>query len=201
MAFIRTRKGKYFDSNQLIESYREDGKVKQRIIGNLRQFNNVPDAIAFWKRHISGLERGLSAMENHLKVAEERVKDWRARDDEWREKHGRPFYERPPEHRNVECKWPRYYHAEDEAKALERLAAAQPEREARWLNMGRMFGLKDEHLDIEEFRKTCIEEATTQKVKKTHRELVEDITSQRKLIEAEKTNLAALESYQAEQAA
>ncbi|MGA7329684.1 MAG: hypothetical protein WBX25_35690 [Rhodomicrobium sp.] len=196
MAFIRTRKGKHFDSNQLIETYREGDKVKQHIIGNLRQFNNVPDAIAFWKRHIEASERMLAAKEKHLEVAQAQVKKWRAQDEDWHKKHGRPFYERPPEHRGVEFKWPRYFYADDEEKALKSLNELQAEREAAYLEMGLMFGLQKQQADIERFRKSCVEETITIKVTATYRQLVADIAFDRKRIAAERANLAALEDYQ-----
>ena len=40
MAFIRKRG----NSHQLIETYREDGKVKQRVLANLGPFDNIEEA-------------------------------------------------------------------------------------------------------------------------------------------------------------
>ena len=91
MAFIRNRKGGYHTSNQLLETYREDGRVKQRIIGNLGPFENVPEAIVSWKRHIEGLKRMLAAKEKHLVAAEARVEEWKSEDERRVQSHGRPI--------------------------------------------------------------------------------------------------------------
>ena len=46
--FIRKRQGGKNPSCQLIETFRENGKVKQRVVANLGQHDNVVDASAEW---------------------------------------------------------------------------------------------------------------------------------------------------------
>ena len=46
--FIRKRNGGRSPSCQLIETFREGGKVKQRIIANLGRHDNLIDASAMW---------------------------------------------------------------------------------------------------------------------------------------------------------
>ena len=62
MAFIRKR-GR---SHQLIESYREAGKVRQRVIAKLRPWETHGDALEGWQGYIANLEERLRQWEDVL---------------------------------------------------------------------------------------------------------------------------------------
>jgi hypothetical protein len=57
--FIRKRGG----SHQLIETYRDHGKVKQRQIANLGPCETIADAIDYWERELARMVRGCSPRE------------------------------------------------------------------------------------------------------------------------------------------
>lgn len=50
--FIRKREGKYQNTYQIIETYREDGKVKQRVIFNLRGWESINKMLERWQELI-----------------------------------------------------------------------------------------------------------------------------------------------------
>ena len=60
MAFIRKRAGKYGGNNQLIETYRDGGRVRQRIIANLGPYATVADAVSGWPEYIAEIEKLLA---------------------------------------------------------------------------------------------------------------------------------------------
>jgi hypothetical protein len=49
-------------SHQVIETYREGGKVKQRVLANLGSCTTLAEAIEQWPRHIAYLAAGLALM-------------------------------------------------------------------------------------------------------------------------------------------
>ena len=57
--FIRKRG----QSRQLIETYRDHGKVKQRSIANLGRCETIPDAIAYWEGKLTEMTLGYSPSE------------------------------------------------------------------------------------------------------------------------------------------
>jgi hypothetical protein len=61
--FIRHRGS----SHQVIETYREGGKVKQRILANLGSCATVAEAIEQWPRYIAGLGNALAHWEYYLR--------------------------------------------------------------------------------------------------------------------------------------
>ena len=66
MAFIRKRTsptGRRTPSYQLIETYREDGKVKQRVLVNLGWFPTVEEALDDCRNSLADAERGLARRE------------------------------------------------------------------------------------------------------------------------------------------
>jgi hypothetical protein len=63
MAFVRKRGG----SHQLIETYRQDGRVKQRIIANLGHKDTVEGAIEFWVKVLPIIDRQIEFLENGWK--------------------------------------------------------------------------------------------------------------------------------------
>ena len=87
MAFVRKRQGggKYAwkeGSHQLVESYREGGKVRQRQIANMGPWNNVTEAV-------EGLERHVDRLQEHTHM-------WDRALDEWQQtyEHNREEYEK-----------------------------------------------------------------------------------------------------------
>ena len=66
MSFIRKRG----NSHQIIETYRDGGKVKQRIIANLGPVTTPEEAIEIWKRYIRLLQARLQHAENLLEKIE-----------------------------------------------------------------------------------------------------------------------------------
>ena len=66
MAFIRKRispTGRRTPSYQLIETYREGGKVKQRVLANLGWFSTVEKALDHCRNSLADAERGLARRE------------------------------------------------------------------------------------------------------------------------------------------
>ena len=80
MTFIRKRrtttwKGKDYFSHQLIETYRDGGKVKQRILANFGAWSTAAEALDGWQRHLAWKELLLRESEAHLAKAAEWV-EW-----------------------------------------------------------------------------------------------------------------------------
>lgn len=87
--FVRKRvnidkKGKAWESYQVIETYRENGKVKQRYICNLRWYSTPEDALAnarerLQRAELSGPTKAYNCLghyvRNRHKREEERLKD------------------------------------------------------------------------------------------------------------------------------
>ena len=66
MAFIRKRispTGRRTPSYQVIETYREGGKVKQRVLANLGRFPTVEEALDHCRNSLADAERGLARRE------------------------------------------------------------------------------------------------------------------------------------------
>ncbi len=57
MAYVRKKKTKGREYCQLVEGYREDGKVKQRVLAHLGDAPTVEDALEDWPRRIAELRR------------------------------------------------------------------------------------------------------------------------------------------------
>jgi len=166
MAFIRKRNG----SKQLIETYREDGKVKQRILANLGRHDSVADAIAYWKRTLPLFKRKLAERRKHLAKAEKFVAERRKE----------PLhYERPPEHQGVDYGYLRSY---DAKKLAEQVRATRDRRAQMWLKSGWKpeWTAKDEH------------EARTSNERLTHNQLVKKVASLTKFIAHTRRELKAL---------
>ena len=69
--FIRCRKskGKYGwkeGSHQLVETYRDDGKVKQRVLASLGPCNNLDDAIELHARYVARMQAKLAPFEDAI---------------------------------------------------------------------------------------------------------------------------------------
>ena len=62
--FIR-RRG---TSHQMMESYREDAKAKQRVIANLGSCTTVAEAKELWQHHVAVLAADLAMWERHLQA-------------------------------------------------------------------------------------------------------------------------------------
>ena len=74
--FIRCRKGnsKYSwaeGSHQLIEAYREGGKVKQRVVANLGPWQTINEAIEGWARDVERLQDRLGKEEDRVAKSEQ----------------------------------------------------------------------------------------------------------------------------------
>ena len=70
MAFIRKRispTGRRTLSYQLIETYREGGKVKQRVLANLGRCSTVEEALEDTRRHLELAARCLSEGKRYLR--------------------------------------------------------------------------------------------------------------------------------------
>ena len=103
MAFVRKRhsstwKGKKHYSHQLIETYRQDGKVKQRVLANLGPWGTTVEAFYGFEKYLGRLQRKLSELEEHFAKAAEyvRLTESRRREnrgDWW----GDPYRNKPKE--------------------------------------------------------------------------------------------------------
>ena len=69
MSFVRKRGS----SHQLIESYREGGKVRQRVIANLGPWATPEEALHGWAPYVERLESKLRDREEHLAAADRHV--------------------------------------------------------------------------------------------------------------------------------
>jgi hypothetical protein len=52
MPFIRTKLVKGIAYYYLVESYREDGKVRQRVLAYLGKHSTVNAALAYWRKQV-----------------------------------------------------------------------------------------------------------------------------------------------------
>jgi hypothetical protein len=55
--FIRKRQGRTRPSYQLLESYREDGKIKQRVVYSLRGHATVKEALTAKREHVASIKK------------------------------------------------------------------------------------------------------------------------------------------------
>ena len=172
MPFVRKRNG----SHQLIETYRDSGKVKQRIIANLGRFASTDEFLSFWGKHLPIVEKVLQLRREHLKAAQEAIERWGA-DPMWAK-----IYSRPVEHQGVYYRYPKYFGSEaiEDEKYIE--------QEARV--MAAMFPNTFNSERIEKYK----EEERTTPVRMTYRQLVEDVRKREKYLESLKRNIAAVEA-------
>lgn len=80
MAFIRCRIYKTKDhdrrkSYQLVETFRENGKVKQRVVANLAHCATVEEAIPVCERYVESLQKRLDTWQADLANAEASERD------------------------------------------------------------------------------------------------------------------------------
>jgi hypothetical protein len=95
-------------SNQLIETYREDGKVKQRILANLGPLSTVEEAIAHWEKHLPIYETRMAEHKAHLEVAKEHLARRKKQRENARQLGFFPGV-RKPENESVAYRYPRYF--------------------------------------------------------------------------------------------
>lgn len=124
MAFIRKRG----HLHQLIETYREGGKVKQRVLANLSIANTIPEAIKNYEAEVRIAEFEIANIKAHIKVAEDAVERQRKWREELKAKYGSDPYIRAPENQGVEHAWPYYKDPERQAAFVADLEKSRQQR-------------------------------------------------------------------------
>ena len=97
MAFIRERSSptsRRTPSYQVIETYRESGKVKQRVLANLGRFPTVGKALDHCRESLASAERGLARQEQRgprgggrYVLSHRKALDWYGREIEKKREH------------------------------------------------------------------------------------------------------------------
>ncbi len=97
MAFIRERSSptsRRTPSYQVIETYREGGKVKQRVLANLGRFPTVGKALDHCRESLASSERGLARQEQRgprgggrYVLSHRKALDWYGREIEKKREH------------------------------------------------------------------------------------------------------------------
>ena len=74
--YVRTVTSRGREYNQLVRSYREDGKVKQEVIAHLGELTNAHEALAFWPQEVALLRRtGQHSKADKVEAKLERVRE------------------------------------------------------------------------------------------------------------------------------
>lgn len=150
MAFIRKRKcrgewsGKRGDhSYQIVETYRDKGKVKQRVIVNLGHLPTLPQAIEFATKRLAFLKSELDLLKQHKAHSEKMVAGFKQHLAELEAERGEPIYlgERPPEHSGYAYAWPFTLDPEKMAERRAHLEGNKAEWLENFLAMAAGFGL------------------------------------------------------------
>ncbi len=82
MAFVRTKKVAGGEYRQLVENYREDGRVRQRVLVHLGACPNVEDALRIWPDRLKHHERRARDHREGARLIEDgQARRWRS--DYW----------------------------------------------------------------------------------------------------------------------
>jgi hypothetical protein len=140
MAFIRKR-GKY---RQLIETYREDGKVKQRVLANLGAGDTIEAAIPLAERWLRIAEFKVANIKEHIAIAE-KVVERRYEEIAKVEASGRRwYYERKPENEGVPHWWPRYRDPDEQTRSEAAFDESIPELRQQFRRLEQAWGFRED---------------------------------------------------------
>jgi hypothetical protein len=74
--YVRTVTSRGREYNQLVRSYREDGKVKQEVIAHLGELTSAREALEFWPQEVELLRRtGQHSKADRVEAKLERVRE------------------------------------------------------------------------------------------------------------------------------
>ena len=74
--YVRTVTSRGREYNQLVRSYREDGKVKQEVIAHLGELTSAHEALEFWPQEVALLRHtGQHSKADKVEAKLERVRE------------------------------------------------------------------------------------------------------------------------------